>query len=56
MPKTRATGEVNLLVPDPYDVALISRLTGKQPIEVRLAMQKVGSDRRLILQELAAKN
>jgi hypothetical protein len=35
------------------EVALISRMTGKSAIQVRLAIMKVGPDREKVLAELA---
>jgi hypothetical protein len=37
---------------DPDEVALIARMTGKSPIQVRLAIMKVGPDRDAVLAEL----
>lgn len=36
----------------PDEVAIISRMTGKSAIQVRLAIMKVGPNRKLVLEEL----
>jgi hypothetical protein len=37
----------------PDEVALISRMTGRSAIQVRLAIMKVGTDRKAVIAELA---
>ncbi|HWA50563.1 MAG TPA: hypothetical protein VG742_20000 [Dongiaceae bacterium] len=37
----------------PDEVALIARMTGKSAIQVRLAIMKVGSNRKAVMAELA---
>ncbi|HWA50564.1 MAG TPA: hypothetical protein VG742_20005 [Dongiaceae bacterium] len=48
-----AEGADNLWTGDAYEVAIISKQTGKPPIEVRRAIMKVGANRRRIIAELS---
>jgi hypothetical protein len=47
-----AEGADNLWTGDEYEVAIISKQTGKPPIEVRCAIMKVGADRQRVIAEL----
>jgi hypothetical protein len=38
---------------NPDEVALISRMTGRSAIQVRVAIMKVGADRKAVIAELA---
>lgn len=49
-----AEGADNLWTGDAYEVAIISKQTGKPPIEVRRAIMKVGANRRRVIAELNA--
>ena len=48
-----AEGADQLWTGDDYEVAILSRQTGRPPIEVRRAIMKVGQNRTRILAELA---
>ena len=49
-----AEGADNLWTGDAYEVAIISKQTGKSPIDVRRAIMKVGANRRRVIAELNA--
>jgi hypothetical protein len=49
-----AEGADNLWTGDAYEVAILSKQTGKPPIEVRRAIMKVGANRQRVIAELSA--
>ncbi len=49
-----AEGADSLWTGDAYEVAIISKQTGKTPIDVRRAIMKVGANRQRVIAELNA--
>lgn len=50
-----AEGADNLWTGDAYEVAIISKQTGKPPIDVRRAIMKVGANRQRVIAELSGR-